>query len=113
MFAMNFRTIRGVGPPRVLSSMAMTLSRYHSGMAQLIVRNIEDEVRDRLRELARRHGRSMEEEVRDILRAAVAASPARPARFGTRAAARFRGRGLKADITELRGKPAVPPELGR
>jgi plasmid stability protein len=55
----------------------------------------------------------MEEEVRDILRAAVAASPARPARFGTRAAARFRGRGLKADITELRGKQAVPPELGR
>jgi plasmid stability protein len=92
--------------------MAMTLSRYHSGMAQLIVRNIEDEVRDRLRELARRHGRSMEEEVRDILRAAVAASPARPARFGT-PAARFRGRGLKADITELRGKQAVPPELGR
>jgi plasmid stability protein len=40
-------------------------------MAQLIVRNIEDEVRDRLRDLAERHGRSMEEEVRDILRAAV------------------------------------------
>ena len=44
-------------------------------MAQLIVRNIEDDVRDRLRELAKRHGRSMEEEVRDILRAAVIDSP--------------------------------------
>ncbi len=40
-------------------------------MAQLIVRNLEEGVRDRLRELAARHGRSMEEEVREILRAAV------------------------------------------
>jgi plasmid stability protein len=40
-------------------------------MAQLIVRNIEDAVKDRLAERGRRHGRSMEEEVRGILRAAV------------------------------------------
>jgi len=43
-------------------------------MAQLIVRNLEDDVRDRLRDLAHQHGRSMEEEVRDILRAAVVSS---------------------------------------
>ena len=110
---MNFRRVLEGRPRGSVSSLATTLSRYHLGMAQLIVRNIEDEVRDRLREFARRHGRSMEEEIRDILRAAVAAAPVRPARFGTRAAARFRGRGLKADIAELRGKPAVPPELGR
>jgi len=40
-------------------------------MAQLIVRNLEDDVRDRLREQAQRHGRSMEEEVREIIRGAV------------------------------------------
>ncbi|MEE9404947.1 MAG: Arc family DNA-binding protein [Algisphaera sp.] len=40
-------------------------------MAQLIVRNLEDDVRDKLRDRAQTHGRSMEEEVRDILRAAV------------------------------------------
>lgn len=42
-------------------------------MAQLIVRNLEDGVRDQLRDRARAHGRSMEEEVREILRGAVAA----------------------------------------
>ena len=48
-------------------------------MAQLIVRNLENDVRDRLKEQARRHGRSMEEEVREILRGAVtAASPPAP-----------------------------------
>ena len=40
-------------------------------MAQLIVRNLEDDVRDKLRARAKDHGHSMEEEVRDILRAAV------------------------------------------
>ena len=40
-------------------------------MAQLLVRNIENEVKARLQRRAKRHGRSMEEEVRDILRAAV------------------------------------------
>lgn len=82
-------------------------------MAQFVVRNIEDEVRDRLRSLAKRHGRSMEEEVREILRAAVASRPAAPARFGSRACARFRGCGLGADIPELRGTNLEPPRLGR
>jgi antitoxin FitA len=40
-------------------------------MAQLIVRNIENEVKARLQRRAKRHGRSMEEEVREILRDAT------------------------------------------
>jgi plasmid stability protein len=40
-------------------------------VAQLIVRNIEDDVKNRLAERARRHGHSMEQEVRTILREAV------------------------------------------
>jgi antitoxin FitA len=39
-------------------------------MAQLVVRNLEDAVKRRLKRRADKHGRSMEEEVRDILRAA-------------------------------------------
>lgn len=35
-------------------------------MAQLIVRNLEEDVKARLRRQADRHGHSMEEEVRDI-----------------------------------------------
>ena len=37
-------------------------------MAQLIVRNLEDAVKRKLKRRAARHGRSMEEEIRDILR---------------------------------------------
>ncbi|MFP3921162.1 MAG: FitA-like ribbon-helix-helix domain-containing protein, partial [Dichotomicrobium sp.] len=40
-------------------------------MAQLVVRNIPQEVKDRLAQRARTHGHSMEEEVRRILREAV------------------------------------------
>lgn len=36
-------------------------------MAQLIVRNIDEEVKDRLKARAHRHGRSLEAEVRDVL----------------------------------------------
>ena len=37
-------------------------------MAQLVVRNLQDDVKARLQLRARRHGRSTEEEVREILR---------------------------------------------
>ncbi len=40
-------------------------------MAQFIVRNLEDDVKARLKRRAARHGRSMEEEARHILRDAV------------------------------------------
>jgi plasmid stability protein len=82
-------------------------------MAQFIVRNIEDDVRDRLRSLAKRHGRSMEEEVREILRAAVVARATPAEGLGTRASARFRACGLDHDIPELRGSYVEPPRFGR
>ena len=37
-------------------------------MAQLVVRNLEDDVKARLQERAKRHRRSLEAEVREILR---------------------------------------------
>lgn len=40
-------------------------------MASITVRNLDDSVRDELRLLAARHGRSMEAEVRTILAAAA------------------------------------------
>jgi len=80
-------------------------------MAQFTVRNIEDDVRDRLRELARKHGRSMEEEVREILRGAVMGTrDARP-RLGSRLARRFASNGLDEDIREIRGQTVDPPSL--
>lgn len=40
-------------------------------MATLTIRNLDDAVRDRLRQRAAEHGHSMEEEVRQILRQVV------------------------------------------
>ena len=40
-------------------------------MAQIVVRNLEESVKRRLRARAKSHGRSMEEEARVILREAV------------------------------------------
>ncbi len=70
-------------------------------MAQLIVRNLDDDVKQRLQQRARRHGRSTEEEVRSILRQAVLADEADDVPLGTRLAGRFAGVGLTAELLEL------------
>ena len=79
-------------------------------MAQLVVRNLDEEVKVKLRRRAAAHGRSMEEEVRAILRDAVK-DEARPrGGLGTRIAARFAGIGLREgeEIPELRGYTIKP-----
>jgi len=81
-------------------------------MAQLVVRNLDDDVKAKLRRRAAAHGCSMEEEVRAILRAAVNAEAVRKTGLGTRIAARFASIGLRDEeaIPELRGyapKPAT------
>jgi antitoxin FitA len=48
-------------------------------MSSITIRNLESNVKDRLRLRAARHGRSMEEEAREILRAALAEKARRPA----------------------------------
>lgn len=77
--------------------------------AQLVVRNLEQEVKTRLQKRAKRHGRSMEEEVRDILRDAVKGPKDKPSTegFGTQFASYFKGIGLREgeEIQELRGFP--------
>ena len=81
-------------------------------MAQLVVRNLEDDVKTRLQRRAKRHGRSTEEEVRDILRNAVKEEDRPRPPLGSRLGQRFRGIGLDAEIPELRGQPARPATLG-
>lgn len=69
-------------------------------MAQLIVRNLDDDVKERLQQRARRHGRSTEEEVRTILRQAALADQRAEEPLGTRLAGRFAGAGLTAELLE-------------
>ena len=46
-------------------------------MASITIRNLDDDLKRRLRVRAAERGRSMEEEVRDILREVVSAEPPR------------------------------------
>jgi plasmid stability protein len=77
-------------------------------MAQLVVRNLEDDVKTRLQARARRHHRSLEAEIRDILRNAAKAEERPSGGLGSDIAARFEGQGLPEDIPELRGFTIEP-----
>ncbi|MDA0251508.1 MAG: toxin-antitoxin system [Actinomycetota bacterium] len=80
-------------------------------MAQILIRQLEDDTKAKLQRLASQHGRSTEEEVREILRNAVRNVDSPPGRLGSRIAARFKGAGLTADIPEMRGQPVRPAEF--
>jgi plasmid stability protein len=70
-------------------------------MAQVVVRNLDNELKDALKRRAQRHGCSMEEEVRQILRRAVNEETSQAGgNLGSRIAQRFAGIGL-APLPEL------------
>jgi antitoxin FitA len=80
-------------------------------MAQILVRNLEDQLKLRLQRRARRHGRSMEEEARDILRNALRSESNAGGGLGSEISALFRDHGLDDEIPELRGHTVHPPEF--
>lgn len=80
-------------------------------MAQILIRQLDDDTKSKLQRMARSHGRSTEEEVREILRNAVRNVDAAPSRLGSRIAARFSRVGLTDDIQELRGSPVRPAKF--
>ncbi|BBX75661.1 ribbon-helix-helix protein, CopG family [Mycobacterium shinjukuense] len=80
-------------------------------MAQILIRQIDDDTKSKLQRLARQHGRSTEEEVREILRNAVRGVDEPPARLGSRIAARVTGIGLRQEIAELRGQSVQPAQF--
>lgn len=82
-------------------------------MAQLIVRNLAETVKRRLRAQAKSHGRSMEEEAREIIRGAVTKDTAKEQGFGMRFASYFAGKVPKEfKPLEMRGKVSFP-KLGK
>lgn len=81
-------------------------------MAQVIVRNLEDDVKAGLKARASQHGWSMEEEVRQILRRAVSEEAQTRPKLGSRIAARFAGAGLTEPLPELHGQTIDPMALG-
>lgn len=80
-------------------------------MAQFVVRQLEDDVAEKLKRRAKKHARSMEDEVRHILRTAVQQDAEGPRTLGSRIAARFRRLGLTEDLPEFRGVAAKAADL--
>ena len=82
-------------------------------MAQVLVRNLEDEVKAKLERRAKRHGRSMEEEIREILRDAANKEARSRKGLGTEIAALFRRCGLAAgeEIAEFHGTEIQPVDF--
>jgi plasmid stability protein len=66
-------------------------------MAQLLVRNLEDQLKTRLQRRAKRHGQSMEAETRDILRNALLVEEAPAGGLGSEMVALFSGSGIYLD----------------
>ncbi len=83
-------------------------------MSTLTIRNIEPAIKDKLRNVAAAHGRSMEEEVRTILRS-VLSRPVAHTGLGSRIHTRFAAiGGVDLDIPERVVQPrAVPLVAGR
>jgi plasmid stability protein len=79
-------------------------------MAQLLVRNLEEHLKNRLRRRAKHNRRSMEAEAREILRNALREEETPGVGFGTASAALFSGQGITLDepIREWRGYPVEP-----
>ncbi len=77
-------------------------------MAQLIIRNLDEDIKHCLQERAARHGRSLEDEIREIFRAAAypPAAPIEP--LGTRIARRFAGIGPTEPLEKPSSQPARP-----
>jgi len=80
-------------------------------MAQLVVRNLDETVKRRLKKRAAQRGHSLEQEVREILQNAVGGGKARRAGLGTFIARHFAGKGLDFDVSEWRGEEARPAEF--
>ncbi len=84
-------------------------------MAQLLVRNLDEGVKEALRRRAHHHGRSMEEEARLILMQAIQSSDwsstAAGPGLGSRMAALFAGQGLEGPIETWQGHEAEPAEF--
>lgn len=82
-------------------------------MAQVIVRNVEEQLKLALKERAKHHGHSMEEELRQILRQALNQPIDETLKLGSRIAARFSKQGLTEPLPELRGQSIEPLAFGR
>jgi plasmid stability protein len=88
------------------------LQSRSDAMASITIRNLDDDIKQRLRVRAAEHGRSMEEEARDILRRVMCES-ASPRDLAAAIRARVSS-GARADLElPARNPMREPPQFGR
>jgi plasmid stability protein len=82
-------------------------------MAQILVRNLDDRLKVRLRSRARKNGRSMEEEAREILRNALHEREKPGGGLGSEMVALFSDSGVYLDepIAEIRNMRMEIPDF--
>jgi plasmid stability protein len=81
------------------------------GMAQLLIRKLDERVKTRIQRRAKRNGRSMEAEAREMLTSASLGEEALAGGLGSEMVALFSGNGVYLDepIKEFRGmKMQIP-----
>jgi plasmid stability protein len=109
--------VRTDDPPKIIESapgdIMLSNQPVPETVAQLLVRQLDDDLKARLKRRAARHGLSMEEAARRILRQALEDEGAPRAGLGSRIAARFARTGLDAPVPELRGQRVRPPDFGQ
>nr|VFJ74179.1 MAG: hypothetical protein BECKFW1821C_GA0114237_10585 [Candidatus Kentron sp. FW] len=80
-------------------------------MAQIVIRNLDDDVKENLKKQAIVHGWSMEKEAREILREVLKRKERAPTGLGSRIAARFTGMGLHDELPQLHGQTISPMDF--
>jgi len=80
-------------------------------MAQVVVRNLDEEIKKRLKQRADEHGISMEAEVRLILASTLKERKPVSKGLGSRITSRFANHGLERPLPELHGQDICPLDL--
>ena len=80
-------------------------------MAQLLIRSLDDDVKEKLRRRASSHGVSLEEEARQILREAANEPDRDQYGLGSEIASLFADFGITEDIPEIKGGGFHPAEF--
>jgi len=80
-------------------------------MGSITIRRLDDDLKQRLRQRAARHGRSMEDEVRELLRTTLATDAGEPENLAERIRSRFARLGGVELQLPAREPAREPPEL--
>ncbi|MBT8420734.1 MAG: toxin-antitoxin system [Gammaproteobacteria bacterium] len=80
-------------------------------MTQMLIRNLDHDIKEGIKARAALHGWSMEQEAREILRSAIVKKRPQEMGLGSWIASRFADIGLEEDLPEIRGQFIEPVDF--